>query len=612
MADLDVRQQNIQIVPAQQAGTVTPANTSRVVNVSDATSSDSLTTGNTSNPQQTTKRTIDELYNSISALCNQYGISLTEAKQAGLMGRIAGVSEKELLNFSNSEINKHVDCLKAALEKLSTSGKKIDIEEVIKLANNYNIAIHTGWSIKGFESHNQNPDTISERFSKYFGKKIDFSKMSEEEQYNLCREFFDKYFTELSQTEGPEKAAKLQLQTFGKLLINTPDEQKDIFRKAFASLLSENRFPALDATLKSFLTEEGRVDFADSITTQDLENAYSVDVQGNRPTNDQMNLMSDTVVRNQSEAGRKNFHENFEGEFKKFLTENKDILEIIESKIKNGEELTEEEQAIKDKLDNFFTPVSAGEFTGTMANQNISDEFRTEMMQTLNTDAYDKPNYRDVMAQVSEFIENHPETLTMSKEEFTNAMDKVTGGNYSTVVSDIKNGTTSELTPPSQASGYVPASTSNSSSSADFGFTVPEEPVNTVNPNQSKDRLYAQAAPVDEAPATAAAPQDILAAAQNTKTFSAFLKDNGAVTTVTEVFSNITHITNQGIINRATLLYKGLKQMQDDVLMAVNNSGLATLLPHTSDSTLKSLEGQTFANFDATRQVREACEELEA
>ena len=52
--------------------------------------------------------------------------------------------------------------------------------------------------------------------------------------------------------------------------------------------------------------------------------------------------------------------------------------------------------------------------------------------------------------------------------------------------------------------------------------------------------------------------------------------------------------------------------MQDDVLMAVNNSGLRVLLPHTSESTLKGLEGQTFSNFDATRQVREACEELEA
>ena len=591
MTDLDVRQHNIQTTSVQQTGAASaPANTSKAVNVSAQTSSDSLQTGNTSNPKQTTNRTIDELYNSISGLCKHYGINLTEAKQAGLMGRIAGVSEK-----------------------------------VIKLANNYNIAIHFGWeSTERIEKANQkNHENIEERFTRFFGKKIDFSKMSEEEQYNLCRRYFDDYFSGLEKKYGAEKASKMQQRDFIKLLINTPDEQKDIFKKAFASLLSENRFTALNATLKSFVTEKGRVDFADKITIQDLENAYSADILGNRPSRDQINLMSDTVVRNQSEAGRKKFHENFEGEFKKFLTENKDIFKTIESKIKNGEELTDDEKAIKDKLDNFFTPVSAGEFTGTMANQNISDEFRTEMMQTLNTDAYDKPNYREVMAQVSEFIEDHPETLTMSKEEFTSAMDKVTGGNYSTVVSDIQNGTTSELTPPSQASSYVPASTSNSSSSADFGFTVPEEPVNTVNPNQSKDRLYAQAAPVNEtpvnpapaaaaAPTVEAAPQDILAATQNTKTFSAFLKNNGAVTTVTEVFSNITHITNQGIVNRATLLYKGLKQMQDDVLMAVNNSGLRVLLPHTSESTLKGLEGQTFSNFDATRQVREACEELEA
>ena len=54
----------------------------------------------------------------------------------------------------------------------------------------------------------------------------------------------------------------------------------------------------------------------------------------------------------------------------------------------------------------------------------------------MNKDAYNLPIYKEVLKQVNEFVEEHPEALTMPKEELVKLLDEVTNGNYSTVATD--------------------------------------------------------------------------------------------------------------------------------------------------------------------------------
>ena len=591
-------------------------------------------TNNTSDTSNTTQRSVDELYNAIAAVCTKYGISLSEAEKIGLLERIAGVQQQELLNLPNSEIQKHVKCLEAALQKLSKNGEKIDLEEVIKLANDYNTALKTGWTIEGFEKANsKNHEGINERISRYYGK--DFSKMTKEERVYYLNKYFGGHFEKLIKDGmDPEKAAKLQMQDFGKLLINTPDDQKWMFKEAFASLMSENRYPALKAAFESFETQEARTEFADNLDNETLEAMSEPDANGNRMSSEDMTASFALRAKNQSEEGLAKTTEDIKNDSKEFFEKNKEVLERIANKIKNGEELTEEEKEIKAKAEGFYTSMVAGHMAGAANNQIVSDEVKEQVLNDTNKAAYDLPNYRKVMEQVSDYIKKHPEVCSMSPKEFDKLMDKVTNGNYSTVIKDAQNGTTTELKAPAGPTQSVTAETTSSVSTAGVSVTTAQntnaqytseqiyekqEYVRTLSQqiqNNSRTNLKtsdnnSELASSNE---TSILPQanDIRTCLENGgKGFSEFVKSNGATKTVKEVFNNLRY-AGQGVINRTAKMYETFTgDIQGMILKGVNNEGLTTLLKFTKDSTLIRLKGETFSNFYATQQVEKAAEEAE-
>lgn len=589
---------------------------------------DVAVTNNSSNTSNTAKRSVDELYNSIAALCTQYGISLAEAKKIGLLERIAGVQQQELLNYPNSEIQKQVECLKAALEKLSKKGDKIDLEEVVKLANNYSIAIKTGWTIKGFEKANaSNSENINQRLIRFLGlpKDFDFSKLSKEEQVEITDRYFNQYFQMMiAKGKSPEEVAKLQLQDFGKLLINTPDDQKELFKVAFASVVSKNRNSALHALLESFKTQEARTECADSITVDDLERAARPDINGEVPPADDMTDMAATTAKEQSEEGLTESTEKLMNRVREFFEQNQDALERIAEKIRNNEELTDEEQAIKDKLEGFINAILAGHIAGSANNQIISDDFKENLLGQINRETYELPNYRDVMSKVSEYVEKHPEACTLPSKDFDKLMDKVTNGNYSTVVNDAKNGTTTALnapTAPVEVDTTSSVATTSSASSFANNSQVTSEVV-----AESRNRVQVLTAQIQqnskpENTAVASSKKDdaVLPQTKNIKTFlekgvegfKEYVKSNGTINAVVDIFNNM-DLASQGVINKATQFYAiftGSRQVS--VLKKVDNSGLSELLPHTKESTLSTMKNETFSNFYATKMVQEAAEEVE-
>ena len=584
---------------------------------------DVAVTNNVSNTSNTQQRSVDELYNTIAAICTKYGVSLSEAKKVGLLERIAGVQQKELLNFSNSEIQKQVECLKAALEKLSKESDKIDLEEVVKLANNYSIALKTGWSIEGFEKANaNNSENINQRLIRFLGlpKDFDFSKLSKEEQVEITDKYFNQYFKMMiAKGKSPEEVAKLQLQDFGKLLINTPDDQKELFKVAFASVVSKNKNSALHALLESFKTQEARTECADSITVEDLERAYRPDINGELPTADDMTDMSSSVAKNQSEEGLENSSKDLMNKVNEFFKQNEETLKRIEEKIKNNEALTEEEQAIKDKADNFLTAITAGQITGAANNQIISDKLKENVLNYINREMCGKANYRDVMKQVLGYMEKHPETSTMPREEFDKLMDKVTNGNYSIVQEDVKNGTVTKLNAPASISAGTEESTAAKSTASQVTSTDVAESRLKVQiltaqiqqQNTKSDTSVALPSQRDNA-VLSCAQNDIKSCLENgVEGLKEFVKSNGVITAVTKLFNNVKY-ASQGVINKATEFFKRLNgNGQERILKRVSNEGLSALLPKTKESALCGMKNETFANFYATKMVREAAEEVE-
>ena len=608
---IEKNQNNVQAVKDSTAQ-VSASNTTNTIFNSTADTQGNVDTANTSNTSNvnTQKRSADELYNAIAGLCSQYGISIAEAKKAKLMERIAGVEIERLVKYSNSEIQKQIECLKAALEKIAKNGKEIDLEAVIKQANDYHIATLAGWSIKGFEKHNaSNSDDINERLGKFLGKKnIDLCKLSREEQI----EKIDDYFKQRIHDGMSEKeAAKLQLQDFGKLLINTADEDKGPFKIAFASVLSKNKNSALHTLVESFKTQEGKNAFFDTFSADDLERATEVDITGESISSEQTTDIVATVAANQTEKGRVALHNDLNEKAAKFFEENKEVLVKVAEKIKNGEELTEEEKAIQNKVEKFYTPAASGEFIGTANNLVISDEFKNEFLKTLNNDAYVNPNYRDVLEQIASYSEKHADSMIMTKEEFDKIMDNSTDGNYTTVVNDTKNGTVSELVAPQQTT--TSSKTAVQKNTTAIGFEV-KAPVNSKKLETVTSQIL-NAKEVSDTKATqkTSGKSDIVSCAKSgVKAFNEFIEKHGAVKTITEFFSNLNKITGQGLINKTARLYTRLNaDKQTNILKQVATSGLNELLKYTPDATLCKLEGETFSNFYATQLINEKAKKAE-
>ena len=582
-------------------------------------------TNNTSNTQTKNKRSVDELYNSIAALCTKYGISLSEAKKMGLMEKIAGVPQEELLNMPNSEIQKHVECLKAALEKLSANGE-INLNEVARIANNYNLVTHNGWSIEGYEkAQKRNDESIAERLNRVYGID-DIYSCSEEEIQAALDKYFNTFFQDKIDKGIPkEEVYKLQLQDFSKLLTNTPEEKRQIFIDAAKSLLAANRPQGFESVFRGYTNDELRTEAADSVSVEDIEELTTrADIEGNVPDIAASTQISATAARYRSEEGIAEFHQELKESAQNFFNENADAINTIEEKLAQGEKLTAEELQLLIKKNNLYVAGAAGEMTGTANNVGISCEFKNSVLTTMNADAYELPIYREVMEQVVSYVENHPETMTMPVEEFVKLMDKVTNGNYTTVVNDMQNGTTTALKEPVANTSTSSVETTPNVETPDSERTVSLGFNNAQNIDTTRlQELTTQINTSEEQPVvseTAKEPAGISTSSNSITAaikagsdgFKNYIDNNGTKKAVVEVFNNLQYIANQGIIKQALRMYEGFASgIQASTLKRVNNAGLNTLIKHTSDDTLLNMKGETFSNFYATQQIENAVEKVE-
>ena len=398
---------------------------------------------NTSVEANKNTSTLDELLKKMCAECaefSKYGLKPSEIKNSGILYRISGMNEKQFENADESKIKQVLDCLIAAIKKSIVDGK-IDLEKAGKLGNTYFIAVNTGWTIEGFKKHNNGvkKSSLLERLKETGCLKKDatLENIKPDELEKALFDFFNKTLLgPLKNAKSAKEKASIykgQLQTFGRLLINTPDEEKAIFKQAIATLASDNRLKGLNAVLASFETPQAKEAWADSWSVEELSQVMGTkDVEGNVPTDKDQTAMVAGVFAEKSEESIKETYSQMSEPAKQFFQENADKLKAIKEKEAKGIDLTEEEKELVAQRD-LYKNLYSGAISGTAVNTKVAQENKKEILGTMNKDAYKLPIYRDVVKQVNEFVEEHPEALTIPKEELVKLLDEVTNGNYSAI-----------------------------------------------------------------------------------------------------------------------------------------------------------------------------------
>ena len=386
---------------------------------------------------------LDELLEKLCAEFSKLGLKPEELKNSGILYRISGMNQKQIESATDAQLKQIIDCLKVAIKDSVVDGK-IDLEKAGKLGNAYFIAVNTGWTIEGFKKHNDSvkKSSLLQRLKETGCLKKDatLENTQPEELQKALFDFFNKtLLTPLKNAKSAKEKASIykgQLQTFGRLLINTPDEEKAIFKQAIATLASDNRLKGLNAVLASFETPQAKEAWADSWSVEELSQAMGTkDVEGNVPTDKDQTAMAAGIFAEKSEESIKETYSQMSEPAKQFFQENAEKLKAIKEKEAKGIELTEEEKELVAQRD-LYKNLYSGAMSGTVVNQKVAEESKKEILGTMNKDAYNLPIYKEVLKQVNEFVEEHPEALTMPKEELVKLLDEVTNGNYSTVATD--------------------------------------------------------------------------------------------------------------------------------------------------------------------------------
>lgn len=353
-----------------------------------------------------------------------------------------------------------------------------EIENIVaEIAKDYKTAINTRWSLEGIARRQQNVGKkgLSERlgdFNSEIGEK-GFANVSQKDQKKAIEAFFKTYFEDLEKKgKTHEEIVELQLQTFGRMLINSSEEEKVAFKEVVKNLLVENMPAGLKETLESIDSEDNKKAFANSFKADDItEISETKDYYGNTLTNNDLKDITATVTSYKDKRHIKTTHKALDKIINEFLNEHKEAIDIIRKK--NKEELTDEEQQLLNKYER-LEAISSGEMAGTANNIIINDRQKSRLLNLMNKDNYNhgEDYYRDVIEGIKSYVDEHGSELNITIDEFNVILDKATNNNYSILSGDIN----APISPPDSSS---PRETNINGGG--LGFTIGDKP--NVNPD---------------------------------------------------------------------------------------------------------------------------------
>ncbi len=443
---------------------------------------------------------IDKILAEICKKYEKYGLTVEQLKQNPAIQYVCHAKEENLAKMPQDKKENAIKMYKEALDaaiKDSIKNGKIDIKNVAKLSNDYFIALATDWSIDGFKEAQNKPGvkhSLMQRLitSGCLPKNATIKNTSPEKLKAAVEKFYKNVLAndiktlrykktenghEKGQLLSEEDKIKTQLQTFGRLLVNSSPEEKQYFADALKHLYNENKLQGLEAIFSSCSSEKETQLVAAKMTDPATFKGIttSADPNGKYLDKDEAAKLYETAVSKQTEENREISHAKSKEAYKEWFTQNGEALKTVQDKIEKAKaegvepKLTEAEENLLREYHNFVEAGQVGEMTGTFLNDKLSNMFKEAHLAELNRDAYELPSYKDVLNSVNEYVENNPETFnTEVKEQFNNAIDKATNGNYSTV----KSGSDAPMTPPTKRTE------DSASNNAAIGFTTkkPENP----------------------------------------------------------------------------------------------------------------------------------------
>ena len=365
----------------------------------------------------------------------------------------AEIDSKYLQDFDLSNKSKFEALLKAFIkdpQKLDEIIAANDTEgianEINRIVTDIKTALHTGWELQKIvnQQNNVNKRGLSETLGE-FNIEIrnkGFANVDKATQERAIKAFFQTFFIDKEKELGHDKVVELQLKSFGRILINSSEEEKAAFKEVIKNLLSENIAPGLIEALESMDSPE---ELARSFNAEDTMEIYkTADQLGNYITEEDLETFVSTLTQYKDKDSITSDHEIYEQDLINFLNDNRDILETIKAKIEEGTALTEDEEAILKEL-NYKKSIASGEITGTAGNKYLEESEIKEVLTILNTDnlAHGDDFYRDVIEMAHNYVQNHEEELNITTGDFDGLMDETSESKYS------------ELLPPLAANGDI-------------------------------------------------------------------------------------------------------------------------------------------------------------
>lgn len=404
-------------------------------------------------PTEKTSTVLDDFYKRLAEKLKNYKINIEDLKHSDFLWKIIGICPKTFAKIPPKGQTKILNnaeeaIITAFVDSSSDKNGNIDLEKAKELAQKYNIALNTGWKLKDFKTAKQT--SLAERMETWFGIK-NFNSLPIEDKKNYIKKYFEgTILIDLEKAKTPEEkkaAFKKQLQDFGKLLANTPDEEKGVFREVILSLINENKNKALEVLLHSFDDPEKAKVFSEKFLDTDFMKRFGKDPDctGNHMAPEDVATGISIATQVKSKENIQQIHQEVDEEARAFFENNKEILENIDKKIAEAKakgiepNLTDKEKEILLIRENIFKGIKSGLIIGTATNSNLSETDKKDILLGMNEDNFKLPIYEDILKNVSKAInsDKNKDLLTnLTSKDIIKILDKTSNGNYSTIANN--------------------------------------------------------------------------------------------------------------------------------------------------------------------------------
>lgn len=637
----------------QAVSTITTSNeTDVVINIpigqsgEVAENTDLYSNSNTTNAtQETNKRTENELYKSIEALCKKYGLDINQAKQMGLFQILLGKTPEELLDLNsvpqsmlNEAVKKIENAINAIFEDIAdikNGDKKLTFELIINYTKLLDGNIPEGYeNVDDFrkaqkrlnDKNTTAAESITERIKRANGK--DISTMSPDEAKNEIYKYLKAYFDDKIKAGGNiEEITRSQLRDFSKLIFNSSQEELKLLVEAIQYLLKDNIIPGINEVIDNCHTDEKRTEIADTFTTEKKETLVTKpDFAGKVGDANLAEGIAKATTPHKSRGAIEQELKDIDLSAEKFYTPEtveklKNItaeqIDQIKEKIKNNENITPEEQEIFDLYtkNQYFKGNFRGNILGILNNENIDDTDFLRIL-TISDELLNKININsnnlfkdDILNRIKDALESNNDKNLRSEilENFINnesieGTSLCGGAPINTIINNY----------------YDDNSATTYYSNQYIGYTIPEIQNQNLNNNNLVQDFYNKSNeedsdnnesiliknPIKLQPQYATIDKYIREYGL-TKGFTKYINDNGSL-------ASVLNDTKNSVVEKLALeRYKrNNSSLQLLTLRNLCSRALSLVLNHSKDNTIEKAGDMIFANSYSTELVRDAAEKL--